>query len=247
MPKKPKFKNNLTRVREGLGLSQHEFARKLGVSASIIKKVEAGKRTLSQDLSAAIFAETGIMLIPAPEEIPLEYTKEDHAAWKKEMLFDQKSVTGAERVIMKLVEVMMAASARPGVEKSYVVFNALIQAIERVKNEFQMEKHIDAELHDRQATETKLYTVRDLRHNDLLAKQVAFKDDPKLKDEDQLPLTKTVGWLPARELFNIAWQHREFMKTLGDSDAESLTEAQKVEIAEIEKQREAEVNSFLPR
>ena len=121
------------------------------------------------------------MLFPAPEEEPLEYTKEDHAAWKKEVLLDRNSVVAAQRVIMKLIEVMMAASVRPGVEKSYVVFNALIQAVERVKDEFQMEKHIEAELRDRQATETKLYTVRELRQNDLLAKQVGFKDDKKIE------------------------------------------------------------------
>jgi len=111
-------------------------------------------------------------------------------------------------VIVKLIEVMMAASTRPGVEKSYVVFNTLIQAIERVKNEFQMEKHIDAELRNRQATETKLYRVGDLRKNDLLAKQVGFKDNPKLKDDEKIPQAKTTGWLPAKELFNIAWQHQ---------------------------------------
>ena len=88
MPKKRNTKNNLTRIREGLGLSQPDFAKRFGVSASIIKKLEAGKRTLSQDLSARIFAETGVMLFPAPEEEPLEYTKEDHAAWKKEVLLD---------------------------------------------------------------------------------------------------------------------------------------------------------------
>lgn len=247
MPKKPKFKNNLTRVREGLGLSQPDFARKLGVSASIIKKVEAGKRTLSQDLSAAIFAETGRLLISAPEETPLEYTTEDHAAWKKEVLFDQKSVKGAERVVMKLVELMLAASARPGVEKSYVVFHALIQAIERVKNEFHMEKHIDAELRDRQATETKLYNVGELRKNDLLARQVGFKDDPKLSNEAQIPLTKSVGWLPVKEMFNVAWQHRELMQEMSRSGSDNLTEAQKVELAEVEKQRDRDVDAFLPR
>jgi transcriptional regulator with XRE-family HTH domain len=247
MPKKRKIKNNLTRIREGLDLSQPDFARRYGVSASIIKKLEAGTRVISQDLSARIFADTGILLIPAPEEEPLQYTKEDHVAWKKKVLFDQKSVKGVERVIMKLVELMTAASARPGVEKSYVVFNALVQAIERVKNEFQMEKHIDAELRDRQATETRLYTVRELRQNDLLAKQVGFKDDQKLKDEEQIPLAKTVGWLPAKELFNIAWQHQEFMKELSASDEKEPTEAQKAEFAEMEKQLDREVDAFMPR
>ena len=89
---KPKFKNNLTRVREGLGLSQPDFARKLGVSASIIKKVEAGKRTLSQDLSAAIFAETGRLLISAPEETPLEYTTEGSTRRGRRKFFSIKNL-----------------------------------------------------------------------------------------------------------------------------------------------------------
>jgi transcriptional regulator with XRE-family HTH domain len=247
MPKKRPTKNNLTRLREGLELSQPDFAKRFGVSASIIKKLEAGTRTITPELSARIFAETGILFMSAPEEEPLEFTKADHAAWKKQILFDQKSVKGAERIVMKLIELMMAASARPGVEKSYVVFNALVQAIERVKNEFQMEKHIDAELRDRQSTDTRLYPVGELRRNDLLAKQVGFKDDPKLKDEDQIPLTKTVGWLPAKELFNIRWQHQELMKTITASGAQEPTEAQKTELVEMEKKLDKEVDAFMPR
>lgn len=187
------------------------------------------------------------MLFSAQEEEPIEYTKEQHAAWKKEILLNKKTVKSAERVIMKLVELLMAASVRPGVEKSYVVFNGLIQAIERVKNEFQMEKHIEAELRDRQSTKTVLYTVRELRQNNLLAKQVGFKDDPKLKDEEQIPLTKAVGWLPAKDLFNIDWQHKELLQELGDSDKEEPTEAQIAELAQIEKQRDKVIDAFLPR
>lgn len=247
MPKKRNLKNNLTRLREGLGLSQPDFARRFGVSASIIKKLEAGTRTISQDLTARIFAETGVMFVSEPEEEPLEYTQADHAAWKKEVRLDQKTVKGAERVIMKLVELLLAASVRPGVDKSYPIFNALIQAVSNIKNEFQMEKHIDAELRDRQATETKLYTVRELRQNDLLANQVGFKDDPKLKDEEQIPLTKTVGWLPAKELFNLSWQHQEFLKEISDVDDKGLSEAQETKLAEIRKQCDREIDTFLPR
>jgi transcriptional regulator with XRE-family HTH domain len=247
MPKKRAFKNNLTRLREGLGLSQPEFARRLGVSASIIKKVEAGKRDISNDLSALIFAETGVMLISAPEEEPIQYTTENHAAWKREVLFDQKSIKAGERVIIKLVELMLAASARPGVEKSYVVFHALIQAIERVKNEFQMEKHINAELRDRQATDTMYYTVRELRQNNLLAEQVGFKDDPKLKDDEQLLLTKTVGWLPVKEIFSIAYQHQTLMKEIFGSTSGEITEVQAARFAELEKQNDKVIDAFLPR
>ena len=75
MPKGRHIKNNLTRVREGIGLSQLEFARRLGVSVSIIKKVEAGERPASSDLAARVFAETGVLLTSRSEEAPIEYTK----------------------------------------------------------------------------------------------------------------------------------------------------------------------------
>jgi transcriptional regulator with XRE-family HTH domain len=248
MPKRPNFKNNLTRLREGMDLSQPEFARLVGVSASIIKKLERGTRTLTPDLSARIFAETGIMLIPAPEETPIEYSKEQHEDWKKDVEFDAKSVEAAARVVMKLVRLMLAASIRPGVKKSYVVFNALIQAIEVVKKDFKMEKHIDAELRDRQSTQTKLYSVRELRQNDLLAKQVEFKDDPSLKDDQEIPLSKPVGWLPTKDFFNIGWEHQEFLNELASlKEDEELTEAQKAKLEQIKKQGDAEVDRFLPR
>jgi transcriptional regulator with XRE-family HTH domain len=247
MPKKPNFKNNLTRLREGMDLSQPEFARLVGVSASMIKKIERGNRTMSPDLSARIFAETGIMLIPAPKETPIEYSKEQHEAWKKDLEFNEKSVQAAARVIMKLVRIMLAASIRPGVQKSYVVFNALIQAIEVVKKDFKMEKHIEAELRDKLSTETKHYSVRELRQNDLLAKQVQFKDDPSLKDDQKILLTKTVGWLPTKDFFNIGWEHREFLNEVASLEDEQLTEVQKAKLEQINKERDAEVDRFLPR
>jgi transcriptional regulator with XRE-family HTH domain len=246
MPKKRSFKNNLTRLREGTGLSVADFARRIGVSASIIKKVEAGTRDMSQDLSSRIFAETGVMLISTAEEKPLEYSKAQHDEWKKEIQFDRKSVPAATRVIMKLVEVMLAASVRPGVQKSYPVFNALIQVIENVKNEFRMEQHIEAELRDRLSTEQHFYKVRELRENDLLAKQVGFTDDPKLDDNQEIRLSKPSGWLPAKDFFNIQWKHREFLQELENVSDENLTEAQKAKIGEIEKERDVVIDRFLP-
>ena len=80
----------------------------------------------------------------------------------------------------------------------------------------------------------------------MLAAQVGFKDDPQLKDDQQMPLEKTVGWLPVKELFNIQWQHQEFMNELAGSGDQEVTEAQKTKLAEIEKQRDGEIDAFLP-
>lgn len=247
MPKKKPIENNLTRLRKALDLPQSKFARKLGVSPSIIKKVEAVKRPITPDLSTRIFAETGVMLVAGEEPKPLDYSKADHAAWKKAARLDQSTIRAAERVITMQIELLLAASVRPGVDKGHVVYNALLQAVNHIQIEFRMEKHIDAELRDRQKTETKRYTVGELRKNDLLAAQVGFKDNPKLKDDEQIPLTKSVGWLPAREIFNIAWQHWEFLKEINGLAEKDLSEAQKARLAEIEKQADREVDAFLPQ
>lgn len=150
MPKKPKQKSQLTIVRDGLDLSQAEFARRLGVSASIIKKIEEGKRTISQDLSTRIFAETGVMFVNAEQAMdePFSYTKDDQAEWLKETQFNPKAASVASEIVHKLIDLMLFSAARPGVHKSYQVFNALVQAVERIKDEFHLEKHIEAELRD---------------------------------------------------------------------------------------------------
>lgn len=245
MSKKKKFTNNITRLRKGTGLSQHDFAKRLGISASMLKKLEDGKRDLRPEISDRIFAETGIKLIPAPEETPIEYSKADYVSWQNEMRFNSRTIPSACRVITKLVELMLSAGARPGVEKSYVLFYAIIRAIEDVKNEYGMEKHIDAELRDRQKTQTDLYSVRELRQNPVLAKRLAFKDDPKLTDEDKVPLSKPIGWLPTREIFDVNWQHRELFMEMLKSQSEALTEEQKAQLAELEKEQDAVIDKFL--
>lgn len=251
MPKRPKSKSDLTHLREALDLSQSEFARRLGVSASMIKKLEEGKRLMSQELTARIFAETGVLCVRQKQHQPFSYTNQDYAAWSQEVQFNPKSAVAAARIVLKLVELMLVAAARPGVRKSYQTFNAMILALEKVKDEFRLEKHIEAELRDRHSTETKLYTVRELRTNDLLAKMVDFKDDPKFKDDDTLPLTKTTGWLPAKELFNIWWRHRELLAEISATQDAELTEEAKSRLKtveqQIEKELDPEVNAFLQR
>lgn len=251
MPKKPQKKSNLTIVRNGLALSQADFARRLGVSASIIKKVEEGRRTMSQELASRIFAETGVLF--SNRQIPDErfsYTKADHAKWLEETQFDQRGAKAATGVVLKLVELMLVSAARPGVQKSSQVFHALIQAVERVKDELRLEKHIDAELRDRHSTETKHYTVRELRDNDLLAKSVSFKDDPKLKAGDILTLTKATGWLPTKELFNVWWQHRELVGEILKVDGDKLSDETRAKLEQLgetlEKTMDKEISRLLP-
>lgn len=252
MPKKPRKEGALTIIRKGLGLSQSEFGRQLGVSASMIKKLEEGKRALSQDVQARVYAETGVMLVNGGVlDETFTYSKKEHTEWLAETQLNQQTAQYMTRMLARLIELMLTSASRPGVQKSFQVFNALLQALENTKNEFHLEKNIEAELRERQATETKRYKVRDLRGNDLLAKMVGFKDDPKLKDDDTLPLEKTVGWFPAKELFNVVWQHREFLKELLATSEETLTDETKSQLGSrleaIENQVDSEMSTFFKR
>ena len=206
---------------------------------------------MSQDLSSRVFAESGVLLLNQPSLPPLEkYSPEDHRAWFEDVQLNPKAAAVAARQIGKLVELMLVAAARPGVQKSYQTFNALLQALERVKSEFRLEKHIEAELRERQSTETRRYTVRELRDNDLLAQMVHFKDSPDLKDDDILPLTKASGDLPTKELFNIWWQHRELIAELLKTPDSELTDEAKTKLEvvgqQIEQALDREIAAFLP-
>jgi transcriptional regulator with XRE-family HTH domain len=242
MPKKRKSENNIGHLIKAIGLTQQEFAQRLGVSASAIKKVVAGKRPISDDLRSRIYAETGLIFFSAPKEDPLEYTKENYKDYKKDITFTEKNAQVAAGLISRSVELMMIAAARPGVDKAVPVFSAITLAIENVKKEFQMEKHLDAVLQERNSTETKLYTVRELRNNNVLAEQTGYKDDPALKDDDKIPLTRTVGWLPQKDFFSIIWQHLQlYTEILKDQDG-VLTEEAKARLAILAGQIQKQMN-----
>jgi transcriptional regulator with XRE-family HTH domain len=255
MPKKPEKKRHLTQLREALDLNQAEFARRLGVSASMIKKVEEGTRAGSEDLKARIYAETGLMFFNRDEVAnlpakPFAYSKAQHQAWLQEVQFNQPSAAAAARVILRLVELMLLAAARPGVHKSYQAFNGLLLAIERVKEEFGLEKHLEAEMRDRHMTETRRFTVRELRADAALARLWHFQDDRKLKPDETVLVEKTTKWFPGREINHILSQHRELIsEILQTQDGELSAEAKaKLEVLnqKIEKEIEGQMAKFMP-
>jgi transcriptional regulator with XRE-family HTH domain len=228
-------------IRKGIGISQADFARKIGLSASMIKKIEGGIRDLPQDVMCRIFFETGLWIVPGVAKEPFIYTREDYDAWKNTLPYNELIARQLAHQLSKWVEMMMLAAARPGIDKGFQLYHVLLQEIQKISREFQMERHIEAWLRDRNSTETKAYTVRELRANDLLARMVEFKDDPKYKDDDVLPLTKSVGWMPTKEIFNIAWNHRTAVQEILRDPNASLTPEQEVVLEEMEKQFDAEI------
>ena len=247
MPKKRRIESDLSRVIKGTGLTLSAFAREIGVSASAIKKTVVGTRGMSQELRSKIFSETGVLFVDCKlDDEPVVYTKKDHRKFKKETAFNEAAAKAAAGLIAKQFELLILAASRPTVGKSLPIFNAINLALNKIKDEYHLEKIIDAVLRERHATETRLYKVKELRENSLLANQVGFKDDPNFRDDQKIPLSKTVGWLPAREWFNIFWQNRELFKELMESQQEELTSDQVERLQAMEAQMDSEIDAFMP-
>jgi hypothetical protein len=75
---------------------------------------------------------------------------------------------------------------------------------------------------------------------------VNFQDDPNLKDDETLLSTKSVGWLPVKEMFNVWWLHREMLREVLKTEDE-LTDEIKIKLQTIEKEIERQVDKFLPK
>lgn len=93
----------------------------------------------------------------------------------------------------------------------------------------------------------KIIPRKDLRENPILAAQVGFKDDPKLKDTDTLTMTKAVGGSVCREIFSIWFQHRELMRELLNSKEDEFTDEQGEKFLGMAKMIDNEVEQFLKK
>jgi hypothetical protein len=70
---------------------------------------------------------------------------------------------------------------------------------------------------------------------------VEFRDDPKYDDDDVLPLTKSVGWMPTKDVFNIAWNHRAVVQQILRNPTASLTPEQEATLEQMLKQFDAQI------
>lgn len=228
MPGKSEPRHPLRELRQAIGLTQGEFARLIGVGTSTVKRIESRTLKMSQELAARMFLATGFMVTETPGGKQTmtwngePYTKESFELWKAELATNTAVASALTAQLVNWIEILLLASARPGAGKTVQVFHALLQSLHRITDEFQMQKHIDALLSERHSTETQLYRVGDLRKNSLLASMVQFQDDPTLTDQDEIPLTKPVGWLQHRELFAVLWTHQELLRHWIDSTQNGL-------------------------
>ena len=71
------------------------------------------------------------------------------------------------------------------------------------------------------------------------AQMLNFHDDPTLNDEAQIPLTKPIGWLPNRDLFNLLWDHQDLFQRLFSSAGPDLAPELDDKLRQLEKHLEA--------
>ncbi len=247
MPRRPTRTHPLREIRNALGFSQTKFTHLIGVTTSTVKRIENGQLKISQELTGRTLLATGVIIVETdvgPKTIVCTgepYTKESFQNWRSEFTPNSSVAMAVAGQVAKWVEILLLASARPGVTKTFQVFHSLIHALDTINRDFELQKHIDAHLAERHSTQTQLYRIGELRKNSLLAKMVNFHDDPNLKDEDQIPLTKPVGWLPNRDLFNVLWNNQDVFQSLvsSSSDGRALSPALDDKLRQAEKALES--------
>jgi transcriptional regulator with XRE-family HTH domain len=159
MPKKPKIETPLRKLREITGKSQIEFARALGCSTSVIKKIEGGdnSRLNPQLLMAASFVfavEPNSLVPPSTQPIKLEdgkpYTKEFFNGWwniPPEIL--KARIQPQKMWMLRDLELVVAAAMRvPGISVGGVIMSFHIWVKDTMTN-FNLLPHYDAEFKER--------------------------------------------------------------------------------------------------
>ena len=247
MPRKSHSQHPLNALRRTLGLSQTALARLIGVTPCAVKRIENGRLKISRDFVARLFLATGSVILETPGGLRTitwtgeRYTRQSFELWKAELQPNSAVASALSAQLVRWIEILMLASARPGAGKTVQVFHAVLQSLQSISEQFKMHNHIDALLRERHSTETQLYRVADLRENSALATRVQFHDDPKWKDDDQILLTKPTGWLQHLEIFDLLWTHRDVLTSSvsgNDSGSDSSLDLLKT-LAEVEKQLEA--------
>lgn len=169
------------------------------------------------------------------------YTRETFDFWKAELEANSSVASAPTAQLVCWIEILMLASARPAVGKTVQVFHALLQSVHTIADQFELQKQIDAHLTERHSTETSRYRVGDLRKHSLLASMIQLTGDDTLTDEDQIPLTKPVGWLQHRETLNVAWHHRELLtlRVSASQNRSAISPALADRLQDIDKELEA--------
>ena len=205
-------------LRKILGQTQSEFAATVGVSKDAVASWGCGRNELSATMARRIALATGVddrSLQRA--ELPLltlslpqrPFTREDFAAHQKSFWGGTTEANvrrHAQRCAEALELLFMAAAQREGAARLNGVMASFTQWCNEAREQFGLEKAIDAQLDERPRpfAMTKSYGQwRELAKSDpKLAKKMGFKDEPKKEGGETLTLSADLVpvWTPGWEM-----------------------------------------------
>jgi DNA-binding XRE family transcriptional regulator len=144
MPRPPSKSHPLREIRNVLGLSQVELARRVGCKAITIKKIEAGTLQPGDRLAKKLAAETDtyphMLLDPAAritDTAGRPLTIESHREKiDRTRRTSQKQVDYFVKLFSMMIQALFDASLESPKPKIYHVLNALMDSIDDIKNDF---------------------------------------------------------------------------------------------------------------
>lgn len=219
MPRKPRFMHPLRVVRTTIGLTQPQFAAKVGVAEVTIRKIENGGLNMSLDLAQRIRLFTGAdsaELLKGKTGKALgsggaPYTKGTFEYWKKTFFVSsKKNAIKYFNDSNGWLQVLLLASAQPTVGKLPAVYMSFLEWLEKTKAEFKLDKQVDALLNQLDFIETRTFTYEFIRNKNAqpFVKYYGLKNDPRKKASDtvtvkakQFPMWSTSG--PCPDLYRL--------------------------------------------
>jgi transcriptional regulator with XRE-family HTH domain len=211
-------RNKMRALRRVLGQTQAEFAETIGSTKDTVASWESGRNNLSAGLARRVALATGVeeeSLLQAA--VPLRtrslprrpYTREAFEQHRK-AFWGGSTDTAVQRHLKRcgdtLEVLFQAAAEKAGGSVLPGVLGAFIQWCQETREDFGLEKAIDAQLAQRKGKVELRHSYRGWREmakgDPKLARKFGFKDDPKKGDEEMLTLSlETVPlWMPGQEM-----------------------------------------------
>lgn len=204
MPRKPKFKHPLRRVRECLGYTQAGFSKLIGCSPITVQRIENGSLRMSQKLAYVIMEATGAepqRLQEGGDQIALdmqgkEYSRASYDFQKKVLPVTDDEVQLLTQKLLSYSQLLLIASRRGTKFKTRAVFAEIIDALQKVACEFGLKEGINAFLVEQGYVDKRAYRVKDLRKYPAFARIVGFTDDKRFSPDKVITFLRPRGWIP---------------------------------------------------
>jgi transcriptional regulator with XRE-family HTH domain len=154
MAMKPKRGHPIRELRREIGgIMQRDFARRIGISADYLKRIELGSRNLTPAIARRIQHEAGVdsrsllkgklrSVFAARSNAP-GYTAADYKSWRKEIYSEQddrndRTARARALNLVPWIEILLRAAAQPQKRRLWQVWERLVQALDECREEFNL-------------------------------------------------------------------------------------------------------------